>query len=97
MTKTDTLKKLAEVTGLAHKDVRAVLDSLMGTSPSKGVIAAALKRGQKVVIAGFGTFYVRQRSSRSARNPRTGGRVKVPKRLYPAFKPAKRMKDALRK
>jgi DNA-binding protein HU-beta len=39
---------------------------------------------------------VRERKSRQARNPKTGGKVKVPKRRYPAFKPSKTLKDALK-
>jgi nucleoid DNA-binding protein len=65
-------------------------------SPGKGIITTCLRRGEKVIISGFGTFHVRERKSRQARNPKTGGKVKVPKRTYPAFKPSKTMKDSLK-
>ena len=97
MTKTELIRNLADVTGLPRKDVRAVLEALTDAKPGKGIIATSLKRGQKVIISGFGTFYVRERAARTARNPKTGGKVKVEKRRYPAFKPSKSFKEALKK
>ncbi|MEJ2368536.1 MAG: HU family DNA-binding protein [Acidobacteriota bacterium] len=96
MTKTELIKKLGEVTGLPQKDVRAVVDALFNSKPGKGLISTSLKMGQKVTLSGFGTFYIRERSARTARNPRTGSQVKVPSRTYPAFKPAKSFKDAIK-
>jgi DNA-binding protein HU-beta len=96
MTKTELIRKLSDVTGLPQKDVRSVLEALTDAKPGKGIITTSLKQGGKVIISGFGTFYVRERKSRQARNPKTGGKVKVPKRFYPAFKPAKTLKDALK-
>lgn len=94
MTKTETIKRLAEATGLAQGNVKAIIDALTGR---KGVISATLKKGGRVIISGFGTFHVRERDARKARNPKTGGKVKVPKRRYPAFKPAKSLKEALKR
>jgi len=71
--------------------------ALTNPDPRQGLIADSLRRGQKVVITGFGTFYARTRQSRKARNPRTGGKVSVPKRRYPAFKAARSLKEALKK
>jgi nucleoid DNA-binding protein len=56
-----------------------------------------LKNGENVIISGFGTFHIRVRKARKARNPKTGESVKVADRIYPAFKPAKSLKQALRK
>jgi len=97
MTKTQLIKKLAEITGLSQKDVRTVLEALTDAKPGKGIISTSLKHGEKVTISGFGTFYLRVRNARKARNPKTGKQVKVPKRHYPAFKPSKSLKDALKK
>lgn len=96
MTKTELIKKISDVTGLPQKDVRTVLEALTNARPGKGVITSTLKQGDKVIISGFGTFHVRERKTRQARNPKTGGKVKVPKRRYPAFKPSKTLKDALK-
>lgn len=97
MTKTELIRKVSESTGLPLKNVRAVIDALTDAEPRQGLIAGSLKRGQKVIISGFGTFYSRTRQSRKARNPRTGGKVSVPKRRYPAFKAARSLKEALKK
>ena len=97
MTKTELIRKLADVTGLSQKDVRLVLEALTDSQPNKGLITSSLKQGEKVTISGFGTFYIRERNARQARNPKTGGKVKVPKRRYPAFKPAKTFKESLKK
>lgn len=97
MTKTELVKALSGATGLSQKDVRTILEALTLPKPGKGIIATSLKRGDKVIISGFGTFHVRERVARKARNPRTGGTVKVGKRRYPAFKPAKSFKEALKK
>lgn len=96
MTKLETIKKLSEVTGLSQKDVRAVIEAMLDTQPNRGVIAVALGRGEKVIISGFGTFFIRERRAQQARNPKTGRKVKVATRRYPAFKPAKTLKEALR-
>lgn len=97
MTKTELIKKLADKTGVPQREVRAVLDALTNSRPGKGIISTSLKSGEQVVIAGFGTFHTRVRKARIARNPKTGGSVKVGDRLYPAFKPAKSFKDNLKK
>ncbi len=97
MTKTELIRKLADVTGLPQKDVRAVVDALIHARPGKGLISTSLKMGEKVTLSGFGTFHVRVRKARQARNPKTGAHVRVPDRIYPAFKPAKSFKDALKR
>jgi len=97
MVKTELVRKVSESTGLPLKSVYAVVDALTNPDPRQGLIVANLKRGQKVIITGFGTFHARTRQSRKARNPRTGSKVSVPKRRYPAFKPAKGLKNALKK
>lgn len=96
MTKNEIIKKLSDETRVTQKDVRAVLDALTNPKPGKGLIATRLNKGKKVILAGFGTFCVRERKARKARNPRTGGTVKVPKRRYPAFRFSKTLKDALK-
>ena len=97
MTKTELIRKLSEMTHLSQKDVRAVIEALTESKPGKGLITTSLRQGEKVTISGFGTFYARERTARSARNPKTGGKVKVPKRRYPAFKPAKTFKESVKK
>jgi integration host factor subunit beta len=56
-------------------------------------IVQALGRGEKVEVRGFGSFRRRQRRGRIARNPRTGGRVEVPPKKIPYFKPSKELRE----
>lgn len=69
----------------ASANVDAVLDAITG----------ALKQGDKVSLTGFGTFEVRNRSARTARNPQTGETIYVQASKAPAFKAGKALKDAV--
>jgi nucleoid DNA-binding protein len=55
----------------------------------------ALKKDDEVAIHGFGTFKVKQRAARTARNPHTGESIKVPAKKALAFKPASSVKAFL--
>ena len=55
-------------------------------------ISAALERGDRVELRGFGAFSVRQRDSRKGRNPRTGESVSVPSKKVPFFKAGKELR-----
>ena len=59
------------------------------------VITGALKKGDEVKIAGFGTFVVTNRAAGEARNPRTGETVDVEAKRVPYFKPGKEMRAKL--
>ena len=89
MNKTELVNAVA-AKGLSKKDadvaVKAVLDN----------ITDALKNGEKVQLIGFGTFEVRERAEKEARNPRTGETVKVPAAKVPAFKAGQALKDAVK-
>jgi DNA-binding protein HU-beta len=58
-------------------------------------VAGALAKGDKVSIAGFGVFEVRQRAARMGRNPRTGEPVHIMASKAPAFKAAKALKETV--
>jgi len=55
-----------------------------------------LKKGEKVVITGFGTFSVRNREERPGRNPKTGEKITIAARKAPGFTPGKTLKRAIR-
>ena len=55
-------------------------------------IKRALKRGDRVELRGFGTFGVKHRMPKKARNPGTGEAIYLPERHVPTFKPAKHMR-----
>ena len=79
--KGDITKKEAEFA------VNATLDSII----------EGLKKEGKVIIPGFGSFEVRQKTAREGRNPRTGEKIKIAAKRTPAFKPGKEMKEAVEK
>ena len=58
-------------------------------------IAAALSRGDRVELRGFGAFSVKRRGARMGRNPRTGETVDVVAKRVPYFKPGKEMRARL--
>jgi nucleoid DNA-binding protein len=94
MNKAELLEALVKKTDLPARDVKAVVDALFHAS--EGVLAKSLKKGEKVVIAGFGSFERRARRARTARNPQTGAAVKVKARKVPAFKAGASLKETVR-
>src|SRR4029434_7701216 len=87
MTKADIVDEIAERTGLTKKDVADTVDQFLDA------VSRALASGKHIEIRGFGTFKVKDRKSRLARNPRTGDAVPVPPRKVPVFKVSKELKD----
>ena len=88
MTKADLVEQVAEAIGpgITKKDCALVVDGLLNA------IKNALAQHEHIEIRGFGTFKVRERKSRLARNPRTGDPVEVPPRAVPVFKPSKELR-----
>ncbi len=87
MTKADLVDEIAQKTGLTKKDVAQTVDEFLEH------VCRALINGKHIEIRGFGTFKVKQRKPRIARNPRTGEQVPVPERKVPVFKVSKELKD----
>lgn len=90
MTKKDLIELVAKKANLTNKASRDSVQSLLNA------IRDTLKRGEKVVITGFGTFSVRQRASRIGRNPKTGESITIAARKAPGFTPGKTLKKAVR-
>ncbi len=80
MTKADIVEEVANATGLTKRDVAVVVDLLLET------ISQALADRERIEIRGFGSFKVKTKRARMARNPRTGERVHVPEKIVPYFK-----------
>jgi DNA-binding protein HU-beta len=87
LNKKELIDSIASSTGESKRTVNDVLDATLDT------IEGAVKKGERVSIPGFGTFERRNRSARTARNPRTGEEIKVAARKVPAFKPGATFKD----
>ena len=91
MTKADIIHKVSDMTGLTKVEVEAVLEGFIVS------ISDSLKRGERVDIRGFGSFLVKQRAARDARNPATREIVKLKKRFIPMFKVSKIFKEDVNK
>ena len=90
MNKTELIAAAAEASGLAKKDTEKALNAALDA------ITAALVRGDKVQVSGFGIFEVKEREARMGRNPRTGEPMTYPACKMPVFKPGKALKDAIK-
>jgi DNA-binding protein HU-beta len=89
MNQTDLIDHVAKTTGItkaaAGKVVAAVFDH----------VTEALKNGEEVRLAGFGSFSVTERGERAGRNPRTGESITLAASKSPKFAPGKALKDAV--
>ncbi|MFN3076507.1 MAG: integration host factor subunit beta [Alphaproteobacteria bacterium] len=90
MTKSELIARLAESNPhLYQRDVERIVSTIFDE------IAAALARGDRVELRGFGAFSVKQRDARQGRNPRTGENVSVDEKVIPYFKTGKQLRELL--
>jgi len=89
MTKSQFVSMFAEQTKKTERQAEAVIDATLNG------IMAAVARGDKVEIRGFGVFTQRIRKAKQGRNPKTGAVVNVPMKKVPCFKSSKELKDRL--
>lgn len=90
LTKKDLIVLVAKKANLTNKASSDAVGAMLNG------IRDSLKRGEKVVITGFGTFSIRNRSQRPGRNPKTGEKITLPARRAPGFTPGKTLKKAVR-
>jgi len=86
--KADLVAKVAEI-GITRKQAAQVVDGVLDA------IKDALAGGDKVSLIGFGTFSVKERAARDGRNPRTGKKIRIPKKKVPTFKAGKALKESV--
>lgn len=90
MTKSELIQMLADRNPhLYMRDVEKIVDTIFDE------ISAALARGDRVELRGFGAFSVKERESRVGRNPRTGESVNVDAKRLPFFKTGKALRERL--
>ena len=87
MNKTELIAAIAEKTNLTKKDSELALAAALEA------ITEALVEGDKVQLIVFGSFEIKNREAREARNPRTGETIKVAASKAPVFKAGKALKD----
>ena len=90
MNKQSLAEEVHNKIGCTKTDAQQMIETVIDT------IIASLKKGDEVSIAGLGTFSVKMRNARQARNPRTGEIIQVPAMNVPKFKAAKGLKDAVK-
>lgn len=87
MKKSELIEAIAEEAEITKTEATKALDATFA------VISKELAKGNKVPVAGFGTFNVSKRAAREGRNPRTGEKIKIPARKAVSFKAASALKD----
>jgi integration host factor subunit beta len=87
LTKADLIEEVLRITELPRKESETIVETIFDS------IIAALQKGEKIEIRGFGSFRTRDRRGRVGRNPKTGAKVEVPAKKIPFFKPSKELKD----
>ncbi len=91
MNKADLINVVAEKAGLSKKDSERSINATLDA------VTEALAQGDKVQLVGFGAFEVKNRASRTGRNPKTRESIVIPASKSPVFKAGKAFKDAIDK
>ena len=89
MNKAELIAEVAKVT-CSKKEAAQAVDATIAA------IQKALKKGNDVVLTGFGTFRISKRKARKGRNPQTGATIKIAAKKVPVFKAGKSLKDAVK-
>ena len=90
MLKAEIIEKVAKEVKLTKKAAKEAVDATFDT------VNQALRKGDKVVLSGFGTFIIRNRKARIGRNPKTGSSLQLPQMNTIGFIAAKGMKKTVR-
>lgn len=90
MTRSELIARVAAANPhLFHRDVERIVTTIFDE------ITAALARGDRVELRGFGAFSIKERGERIGRNPRTGEAVQVEAKYIPYFKTGKQLRERL--
>ena len=89
MTKSDIVNEVSSKTGLTKVEAEAAFEGVINS------IILSLQRGERIDIRGFGSFYVKERKAREARNPSTNEIIKLNLRYIPSFKVSKLLKESV--
>ncbi len=90
MNKSELINSLSEETTFSKKDVTRVVDSLTR------IIERCLKKGEKVSITGFGSFWISRRPARKGINPSTKQRIDLPAVNVTRFKAGKNLREVVK-
>ena len=90
MTKIEIVREIASKTGLGTKEVMAIVESMIET------IKTSMTNGEEVFMRGFGSFIIKRRAEKTARNISKNTTVIIPAHDIPAFRPAKEFMDQVK-
>ena len=90
MTKAEIVNEIAKETGIQKETVSTVVEAFMES------VKNSLAKGNPVYLRGFGSFIIKHRADKTARNISKNTTVIVPAHDIPAFKPAKEFMDKVR-
>ena len=93
MNKAELVSALSSATDMSRAEATRAVDALFGVE--NGIIATALRNGDKVQITGFGSFETKKREARKGRNPRTGKEINIAASTSAEFRIGKRLKERL--
>ena len=91
MNKSELITAVAQAAGVQKKDAERVVNA------SLDIMTAAMAKGEKIQLSGFGTFEVKTRKDRVGRNPVTREAVKIPAKNAVTFKPSGNLKEKVEK
>lgn len=90
MLKREVVAAVADAAGLSKKQAMMAVEAMLDA------VTGALKRGDSVLLTGFGKFEVRTRAARTGINPKTLEKIQLPATKVPAFKAGKALKMAVK-
>lgn len=90
MTKAEVASKLADKIGISNRQSVEAVEIFLEC------LKDSLKKGERVSLVGFGTFYIKERDARNGRNPRTGRSIHIPRKRVAAFKPGKALREMVK-
>lgn len=89
MTKADLIENVYLTTGFSKKESAEIVEMVFD------LMKSTLEDGEKIKIAGFGNFVVKEKAPRRGRNPQTGGEIEISARKILTFKPSQVLKAAI--
>ena len=90
MTKADIVNEIAKSTGVEKIQVQAIVEAFMES------VQTAMVNGENVYLRGFGSFIIKKRAMKVARNISQNTTITIPEHNIPAFKPAKRFSSEVK-
>ncbi|MCO4818346.1 MAG: integration host factor subunit beta [Bacteroidetes bacterium] len=91
MTKAEVINEIAERTGIERNDVQETVETFFK------VVKGSLAKGDNVYFRGFGSFTLKKRAEKVARNISKNTQITIPEHFIPKFKPAKTFVDRVKK